>query len=121
YAPYTVIVFTPDAPLTNRVDLRVAPGKLTDDWDNHVPEQTVTLTVTGTPGTVYYIAPGNPVTDNGTVTRSTIGSPFLFHGQYFDYDMGLIYLRARFYDPFSGMFLEPDPMGYEDSVNLYSA
>lgn len=52
---------------------------------------------------------------------STVGSPILFHGQYFDYDTGLIYLRARFYDPFAGMFLEPDPQGYEDSVNPYAA
>jgi len=54
------------------------------------------------------------------VARSSIGSPFLFHGQYFDYDTGLIYLRTRFYDPYSGMFFEPDPLGYEDSVNLYA-
>ena len=30
------------------------------------------------------------------------------------------FISGRFYDPFSGMFLEPDPLGYEDSVNLYA-
>ena len=64
--------------------------------------------------------PGNTNTAPVQTARSSVGSPFLFHGQYFDYDTGLLYLRSRFYDPFSGMFLEPDPLGYEDSVNPYA-
>ena len=120
FAPNTVVIFTPDTAGTNPVTLTLAADRLTDDWNNPVQAQTFTLTPTGAVGTVYYTAPDNPVTDSGTVARSTVGSPFLFHGQYFDYDTGLVYLRARFYDPFAGMFLEPDPLGYEDSVNLYA-
>jgi hypothetical protein len=33
----------------------------------------------------------------------------------------LLYLRARFYDPFTGQFLQQDPVAYNDSVNLYAA
>ncbi len=33
---------------------------------------------------------------------------------------GLIYVRARWYDPSAGSFLTPDPMGYQDSSNLYA-
>ncbi|HEX7708965.1 MAG TPA: Ig-like domain-containing protein [Thermoanaerobaculia bacterium] len=33
---------------------------------------------------------------------------------------GLVYARARWYDPGTGSFLTPDPMGYLDSSNLYS-
>ena len=33
---------------------------------------------------------------------------------------GLVYARARWYDPNSGSFLTPDPRGYEDSSNLYA-
>ncbi|MGK2860042.1 MAG: Ig-like domain-containing protein [Thermoanaerobaculia bacterium] len=33
---------------------------------------------------------------------------------------GLVYARARWYDPATGSFLSPDPMGYTDSSNLYS-
>jgi RHS repeat-associated protein len=33
---------------------------------------------------------------------------------------GINYVRARWYDPGSGSFLTPDPMGYQDSSNLYA-
>jgi RHS repeat-associated protein len=33
---------------------------------------------------------------------------------------GLIYARARWYDPSTGTFLTPDPSGYADSSNLYA-
>jgi RHS repeat-associated protein len=33
---------------------------------------------------------------------------------------GLAYFRARWYDPSTGTFLTPDPMGYQDSSNLYA-
>jgi RHS repeat-associated protein len=33
---------------------------------------------------------------------------------------GLVYARARWYDPATGSFLSPDPRGYQDSSNLYA-
>jgi len=33
---------------------------------------------------------------------------------------GLVYARARWYDPSTGSFLSPDPMGFQDSSNLYA-
>jgi len=33
---------------------------------------------------------------------------------------GLAYFRARWYDPSTGTFLTPDPMGYRDSSSLYA-
>lgn len=33
---------------------------------------------------------------------------------------GLVYARARWYDPATGSFLSPDSVGYADSANLYS-
>jgi len=32
---------------------------------------------------------------------------------------GLVFARARWYDPGTGSFLSPDPLGYKDSSNLY--
>jgi RHS repeat-associated protein len=42
----------------------------------------------------------------------------------FIYDLrpiNLFYFRARYYDPIMGRFLSVDPMGYQDSMNLYQA
>ena len=41
-----------------------------------------------------------------------------------NYDLrpiNLYYFRARYYDPIMGRFLSVDPMGYQDSMNLYQA
>jgi RHS repeat-associated protein len=99
--------------------LRVAAGAFADEWGNSNAAQAVTFSPASAVGTVEYNTDTN--TAPVRVARSTVGSPFLFHGQYFDYDAGLVYLRARFYDPYTGQFLERDPFGYEDSVNLYAA
>ncbi|MCW5558716.1 MAG: hypothetical protein KIT22_12925, partial [Verrucomicrobiae bacterium] len=95
-------------------------GVLPDEWGNLNEGATVAFAAIGQEGAVYFEAEPEPSTGAVRLARSSLGSPFLFHGQYFDYDSGLVYLRARFYDPFSGMFLAPDPLGYEDSVNLYA-
>lgn len=120
FAPGTVIVFSPEEPLAGNVEFRLNSGQLTDEWGNVLTEQVFTLEITGNPGDLYYQAELNPITSRETLARSQTGSPFLFHGQYVDDATGLVYLRARFYDPYSGMFLRPDPLGYADSVNLYA-
>jgi RHS repeat-associated protein len=46
--------------------------------------------------------------------------PLRFAGQYADVDTGLHYNRHRFYDPDTGHYLTPDPIGIESALNLYS-
>lgn len=50
---------------------------------------------------------------------SDINNPYMFTGRRYDPEAGLYYYRARYYDYSTGRFLEPDPIGYTDSMNLY--
>lgn len=121
FRPYTVVRVRPRATVSGTVTMTFNGERIADEWGLAGTTESLELTVTGAAGAVYYARTPATSTAAPRHARSTVGSSFLFHGQYFDYDTGLIYLRARFYDPASGMFLEPDPLGYEDSVNLYAA
>ncbi|WP_197094770.1 RHS repeat-associated core domain-containing protein [Erwinia sorbitola] len=43
-----------------------------------------------------------------------------FAGQYYDEETGLHYNTLRYYDPGSGSFTQPDPIGLAGGINLYS-
>ncbi len=51
---------------------------------------------------------------------STASFPFTFTGQRYDQDLGLYYYRARYYFAVAGRFLQTDPVGYKDDLNLYT-
>jgi RHS repeat-associated protein len=58
------------------------------------------------------IVGGYSYTTWGTVASHTgsVGTPLQYAGQYTDAESGLVYLRARFYDPATCQFLTLDPM-----------
>jgi RHS repeat-associated protein len=60
-------------------------------------------------------------------TYSPDGEPSSFSGPRFKYtgqiaisEIGLYYYKARLYSPKLGRFLQPDPLGYADSLHLYA-
>jgi RHS repeat-associated protein len=53
--------------------------------------------------------------------ESRVQNTYLFHGRTFDPISGLYYYRARYLHPELGRFIHQDPMGYQDSMNLYQA
>ena len=60
----------------------------------------------------------NLVLDNGAVWSATPENPFLYCGEFFDNETGLIYLRVRYYSPDIQRFISEDPI--KDGINWYA-
>ncbi|CCN70245.1 hypothetical protein VIBNISFn118_1950003 [Vibrio nigripulchritudo SFn118] len=71
-----------------------------------------------TSGNVVWQASYNPLGQT-RIDIEEIRNPLRFQGQYFDEESGLHYNLARYYDPYSGRFIQPDPIGLLGGINHY--
>jgi RHS repeat-associated protein len=56
----------------------------------------------------------------GDSNSPTTGAAFRYTGRRLDPETGLYYYRARYYSPTLGRFLQTDPIGSRDDINLYA-
>ena len=58
--------------------------------------------------------------DYNWISESNYGNRFLFQGREYDYATALYYFRSRWYEPETGRWLSPDPIGISGGLNLYA-
>ena len=74
--------------------------------------------LTNDSGTVSWKAVYTPFGE-AEISVQTVENPFRFPGQYYDQETGLHYNWNRYYDPKTGRYLTPDPIGLEGGTNLF--
>jgi RHS repeat-associated protein len=70
-------------------------------------------------GTIAWKAAYTPFGE-AIASIQTVENPFRFPGQYYDSETGLHYNYFRYYNPQTGRYMTPDPIGLEGGINLFA-
>jgi len=71
--------------------------------------------VNTTGNTYQYDSFGNVIHETGSVHN-----PYGYTGRVLDSESGLLFYRARYYDPAIGRFIHADPIGFSGGINFYA-
>ncbi|MFH1884014.1 MAG: RHS repeat-associated core domain-containing protein, partial [Planctomycetota bacterium] len=75
--------------------------------------------LTNSSNTVVWEGIYKPFGEADVNTNSSVKNNFRFPGQYYDQETGLHYNYHRYYDPSTGRYLTPDPIGLAGGINLF--
>ena len=82
----------------------------------HADERGSVVAVTNSAGTTLNV---NGYDEYGVPSSGNAGR-FQYTGQTWLPELGMYYYKARTYSPILGRFLQPDPIGYNDGMNMYA-
>jgi RHS repeat-associated protein len=82
----------------------------------HSDERGSVVAVTNSSGTTLNV---NGYDEHGIPSSGNVGR-FQYTGQTWLPELGMYYFKARIYSPTLGRFLQPDPIGYGDGMNMYA-
>jgi RHS repeat-associated protein len=82
----------------------------------HVDRQGSIVALTSGTGTTNFINTYDPYGIPGSGNQGR----FQYTGQTYVFELGLYYYKARIYNPTLGRFMQTDPVGYKDDLDLYT-